>query len=331
MPRMHRSRMVLSLAAFATGWLLVGGCGDDASQMQWNASRDRNAQGDGTTDPGSKSGPSADATDAGGVTATCTQGPAYLHGDIWPLWWNYRVQCDRQHKALWRCEKGGGDCSEEKKAVDDCDVCKQKDGICIPRSRKGEKDGCCDEGACCDYDGKVGADEDTHFWGYYRMCRTDCDTRDFEYDKMAGTFYGKGWKYLGQWHLDLVEANGDGDVGFAKKGVRVEHKDGKGYVGADEGDGQAFDGALGSFGCYELPVGKEVAVRIGVHDWNGEPKKDEEGGILLAKLTPEPGHHYVVNAQGGIDDITRWDREPCEGPPKAISDKLGGLSCKSVR
>ena len=30
---------------------------------------------------------------------------AYLHGDLWPMWYNMRVACDPEHRAWWRCKR----------------------------------------------------------------------------------------------------------------------------------------------------------------------------------------------------------------------------------
>lgn len=325
---MH-ARVALAFAfALALTGVSLAACTGDEGALEGTPRREAGASPGGEAPRGSTTDPAGGSSDGdAGVAASCESGPAFLHGDVWPLWWNYRVSCDRERKALWRCEKGGGACEAEKGAVAGCNVCDQRDGICIPRSRKGEKDGCCAEGACCDYDGKAPPDEPTHFFGYYRMCRTDCDSRDYDYDAMEGSFYGKGWSMLGQWHLDLLERGTDTPIAFAKDGVRVEYKDGDGYVAA--GGGQGFDKALGYFGCFELPVGKPVTVRVGLHDWSGKPK-DEPGGIVAIELDPRPGHHYVIGATGQIEDVTRWDHGACVGPPSKIADRLGGLSCASA-
>jgi hypothetical protein len=63
----------------------------------------------------------AEAGDAD-VSSCPASGPAYVHGDLWPYWHNYRVACDRQHKWLWICEQrlGSGNCPAEQQRFDEC-------------------------------------------------------------------------------------------------------------------------------------------------------------------------------------------------------------------
>jgi hypothetical protein len=51
-----------------------------------------------------------------------SQGPAYVHGDLWAYWHNYRVACDAQHKWLWVCEQrlGADACGPERQRFEDC-------------------------------------------------------------------------------------------------------------------------------------------------------------------------------------------------------------------
>ncbi len=63
------------------------------------------------------------APDADVTPAECaTSGPAYVHGDLWAYWHNYRVACDRQHKWLWICEQrlGPDACGVERQRFEDC-------------------------------------------------------------------------------------------------------------------------------------------------------------------------------------------------------------------
>lgn len=75
-------------------------------------------------DAGRDAGP--DVADAGPVAdagrACPGDGPAYLHGDLWAFWFNYRVACSPQHRWLWICEQrhGAGGCPEEQRRFDDC-------------------------------------------------------------------------------------------------------------------------------------------------------------------------------------------------------------------
>ncbi|RMH44128.1 MAG: hypothetical protein D6689_03170 [Deltaproteobacteria bacterium] len=74
----------------------------------------------------SPDGAVADAAGPGGADATPSDcpgvGPAYVHGDLWAFWHNYRVACDRQHKWLWICERrfGAGNCPVEAQRFADC-------------------------------------------------------------------------------------------------------------------------------------------------------------------------------------------------------------------
>lgn len=50
------------------------------------------------------------------------EGPAYVHGDLWAFWHNYRVACDAQHKWLWVCEQrlGPEACGPERGRFEEC-------------------------------------------------------------------------------------------------------------------------------------------------------------------------------------------------------------------
>ncbi len=49
------------------------------------------------------------------------EGPAYLHGDLWAYWYNFRVACDGPHKWWWICEqRQPGQCQIEQAWFEDC-------------------------------------------------------------------------------------------------------------------------------------------------------------------------------------------------------------------
>jgi len=249
----------------------------------------------------------------------CNSPKAFLHGNVWPFWWNYRVQCDRQHKAAWLCQQQGRNCDVENQTYQSCDVCAEQDGICIPRTVPGASGGCCSAGCaegCCDYAGPVFPDsEATCFFGYYRSCRTDCDTRQYDYDSMVGHFYGKSWSELGSWSIRFLDATGN-DISAS---VVVGNK------GEDSDPQNAATDALGFFGCYELPTGSPVTVDVSLHDWVNGGRCNEDS-CMQSVVTPQPGKHYVW----GIDGIVEWhdfDRGACVGPPSDISMRLGDLAC----
>ena len=246
------------------------------------------------------------------------KGPAYLHGNVWPFWYNYRVQCDYEHKKYWRCKQNGGNCTQEKSDWKSCDVCKQKDGICIPRSRPGAGDGCCDESACCNYSGPGPPNESTHFWGYFRSCRTNCDTRDYDYQKLDGHFYGKSWKFLGEWSIHFYDSQGNDITGQIKGGKK----------GTDTKKAKESDDALGYFGCYELPTGQPITIKISLHDWDGKPATKQKD-LIEQTITPKPGKHYVWRSDG-LKPWSNFSRGTCVGPPSSIASRLGGLSCSSA-
>ena len=70
---------------------------------------------------GATPGPGDGALD-GGTPISCGDGPAYIHGDLWAFWWNFRVACAAQHRWLWICEQrfGEGSCPVEQQRFDDC-------------------------------------------------------------------------------------------------------------------------------------------------------------------------------------------------------------------
>jgi hypothetical protein len=262
---------------------------------------------------------SGGAAGQGGAPATCAAGPAYLHGNVWPFWYNYRVSCDLQHKQSWLCHEQGGDCTAQDQAWSSCNVCDEADGICIPRTAPGETDGCCDAGCgtgCCDYGGPYGDGEDTCFFGYYRSCRSDCDTRDYDYVALDGHFYGKGWSLLGDWSIQATDASTQEDL----TGTLVI-----GAQGQDHEPSLADTDALGYFGCVQIPTDRALHLVVMLHDWGGQAPYDR----VEADLTAVAGRHYVWGIHG-IEEWTAWDREPCVGPPAAIAARLGGLSCGSV-
>ena len=294
--------------------------GGDSADDTVSPAPDGDAVSGDTSTPGPSDGGDGSDTAEADTTppAPDCQGPAYLHGNVWAFWYNYRVMCDYEHKKYWRCQQTGGDCAEERQAWESCDVCRQQDGICIPRTRPGASDSCCDESACCDYEGPGPPDEETHFWGNFRSCRTDCDTRDYDYDQMEGHFYGKTWSGLGDWSLNFRDADGNPITDQIVGGTKGEDSE----PPLDPGD------ALGYFGCYQLPVGEPITIKISLHDWQGEPATKPRD-YLEQTITPKAGTHYVWT-KTGLAPWSDFDRGNCVGPPASIADRLGGPTCSTA-
>lgn len=109
--RLPTAALVLAALGACIG-SLSGGSDRDAEPSGYDAPAPIDAL------PGSDGG--SGTTDA---ATNCTgTGPAFIHGDLWAFWHNYRVACDRQHKWLWICEQrlGAGNCPEEAQRFSDC-------------------------------------------------------------------------------------------------------------------------------------------------------------------------------------------------------------------
>lgn len=122
--------VILTVACDSNEWLRDGGDGD--GDIEGDGDADSDADGDVDSDADSDSDIDADSDVDGDADSDadfdesddgCTgEGPAYIHGDLWPFWYNYRVACNAQHRWLWICEQrlGEGNCSAEQQRFDDC-------------------------------------------------------------------------------------------------------------------------------------------------------------------------------------------------------------------
>jgi len=89
---------------------------DDAAGSDDGAAPDGEPAGEGVDAP---LDPAADEEEAAECPGT---GPAYVHGDLWAFWYNFRVACSAQHRWAWICEQrlGEGSCPVETRRFEDC-------------------------------------------------------------------------------------------------------------------------------------------------------------------------------------------------------------------
>lgn len=240
--------------------------------------------------------------------------PAFFHGDVWPFWFNSRTVCDNEYKAYWRCMLQGGACTSADQEKRSCDRCEVIDGKCnesyVPGGSPCHHS--CDQGGSCDTldPGKKCG------YGYYSSCHADCAVSTFDYDALWGHFYGSRWTYMNDWYIRFYNAAG-GDI-TSSIGIGA-----KGEAGMN---GQAATDALGAFGCYQVPAGSPLKVRIALSGWTDGPSDNTDVNIYQT-FTPAPGKHYVWDLHGLHEAQSACDI------PEAIKNALRqpSLSCPSSK
>jgi len=313
------ARVLAMLAA-----TLLGGCSGTLNQPPASdgaGAPDRGSPGPldrGITDrPGARPDRPTAKPDA---AASCPKaGPAYLHGDLWPFWYNHRVKCDPEHRYHWLCEKvkaekGAGDCSKEKAIYAACDPTKYQ---------------------------------------YYEFGAPAHDTRKYDYGKLTNTFYGGKWGALKYNRFATLKVF-SGHLALPVSGKALHKKELLAYSSnpgepcaymkdtKNHGQGGCMMAApnrsdrFGAFAWIKLSPGKKLTVAglwlpmgpefPGCSEYTAGTclaRKSGPGkGLTIMPcyrfqhLTPEPGAHYLWS-YSGIKKLAG-----CAGPPKTIRDQF---------
>ncbi|MBW2971282.1 hypothetical protein KY320_03935 [Candidatus Woesearchaeota archaeon] len=271
-------------------------------------------------------------------------GNAYLHGNLWDIWYNIRVPCDKEHKAFWLCEKFNSPsaCASQRLAYQNCDIwttamnAPDGGGICVPNSVCNAH-GFADDYMCAG-------------WPYCEpRCVDDalCTTALFNYDNLKFMYYG--FKWSGDTHTSLtikiydyqatsiespnpiVDLSTHSDChclppgeGFCSDGnpdlspdQQCEWYAGTYYHRLSVGSGYV---APWVFGCINIPTNRKLTAIL----WIGFDQP-----ILIDQLTPEPGKHYLWGIKG-IEEWSDFDRGECVGPPKEVYNRLPSASCSTA-
>ena len=124
--------MLMDLTRLALAWVICSAC---AASAYSDRPRYRGAGDD----------PSEGNLIATGAAESCrTDGPAYLHGDLWVHWHNWRVKCDEQHRNVWRCEKRGRAFGFDQNRIEaECQSLREQFDRCIYHPEKSEEGGIC--------------------------------------------------------------------------------------------------------------------------------------------------------------------------------------------
>lgn len=264
-------------------------------------------------------------------------GPAYLHGDIWPRWWNEHTCCDDFHKFLWLCERfeysplfnDAPSCSSEKNLYEKC-----VDEIL--------ENNCADSPYCSCGGGRVVPRYPSCGISGNPAALEMCDTRTFNYDDYYSSttdrHYGLKWDGDIWTYLEIIDKDGNVLSGIASHPNFYSwtfRNDGKGYVGKNKDD-------YNTFACVELPTNQEITVYVQSQfldhpcdqspcdlsiDYAGEKR------FPSARVTfePEPGKHYIWRYPNEIEEWKDWDsRGECVGPPSDIANRLGGIRCSNA-
>ncbi len=254
----------------------------------------------------------------------CGGSYAYLHGDLWPMWYNMRVACDPEHRALWRCERIHGQGAQE------CDGLRAHYEECQSWASPWP---CLNWGVCAPVD--EGND-----------CGTDvpskCDTRTFDYDapNIWGTYYGLRWsrpelhRFL---TIKVHDASGNLIVAFSSNPQSADaYMDGQDNFGvgpAPQGFiqlAQTKDDRFGTFACIRLPAGQPLTLWAA---WMNEfchtcksdyPSYPNTPCSVELTMTFEPGRHYLWTERG-IEEMPT-----CDGPPPEIQARFPQASCSTV-
>lgn len=316
------SLLALPLAA-------VAGCGessDDPAQPGGGGAAVGGATSIGGSAPGGQGGASTGVGGSGGLEPACTGDFAYLHGDLWPFWYNFRVCCDAEHRALWRCESvhgpGSATCASLAATYQEC--------LGGPNASV-----CPNWGVCCFQASNGCEDPDAD---HVAVCTTD----DFAYDDPTvwGTYYGMRWSTETIHRFTTVKAwtaTGEQLIAFSSNPDDANaYMEGQANVGVGpepQGHIQAADepsDLFGSFACIRLPAGAPLELQGWWINEFAHTCKDDYWSQPNARcwtdrlpLVPEAGRHYLWTHRG-IELLPG-----CDGPSDILA-RLPGASCSTL-
>lgn len=106
---------------------------------------------------------------------------AYLHANLWSVWWNDRTRCGAERTFLEICQRRGeADCGRYRQAVDACDPLQIVPGQVGPEKQQQEL---CRRGAFPDIGG--------------------CDAREYDFARLRFWWYGAEWQ--GNWPVATIK------------------------------------------------------------------------------------------------------------------------------
>lgn len=308
----------------------AGGQGAQTTSGQGGATPDAGSTGGGGAAGGSvPDGGEPDSGSDAQPPVQCAGTYAYLHGDLWPMWYNMRVACDPEHKALWRCERAHGSGAAECAALQSHYQACQSWASPWP---------CLNWGVCAPTD--QGND-----------CGTDipskCDTTTFNYDDPAiwGSYYGLQWGSSTDLHrfltIHIRDSTSNLIIAFSARpqsgDAYMDGLDNFGVGPAPQGLIQLISGSqpgkyedkFGSFACIQLPAGEPLQLWAAwMNDFchtcssSYESYPNTPCNTELT-MTFEAGKHYLWTEQG-IELMAG-----CSGPPPEILARLPAASCST--
>jgi hypothetical protein len=273
-------------------------------------------------------GPGPDLRRPDAKPTICSGSHAYLHGDLWPMWYNMRMCCDGEHRAIWRCERingvGSSTCNALRAHYQGC--------LADPNAEV-----CPNWGVCC-FKGSNGCTDPTP--EYLKIC----DTRSIDYASPTiwGTYYGRQWGSGTTLHrfltLQVWDSAGTRIASFSSNpgeaDAYVEGVQNHGVGAQPQGFTQVIVDKLrdrfGSFACIRLPTGQPLTLQaIWMNDFCHTCKSSywsqPDTACRSAKLTltPEPGRHYLWTERG-LEKMSG-----CGGPPPEVAKWLPAAACST--
>jgi hypothetical protein len=258
-------------------------------------------------------------------------GPAYLHADLWSIFWNDRTRCGAERTFLHQCERRGEDCALQRRAVEACNPRTVIYGQVGPE-RQGER--LCQRGRYPDVGG--------------------CDASRYDFERLRYWWYGAEWQ--GNWPFATLKVfpagttnpmawAGRGLVAFSNLPMHAQaamggienhgiDRDGDGrsdshacaMSGVTSGDA-AYRRPFGGFAWVEVPTGTPVVVVAAAgtnfadrafsgcsrgsatqSPWIPGAPGSTLGCIYAVEQRFAPGRHYLFR-YGRIEAL------PASGPP----------------
>jgi len=318
------------------GWVLAlwlaAGCADGGATTR--AADARPTDPDGGAEPGDAPAPVA-PFDAGPTTspdageAPAPDDRAFLHADLWSIYFNDRTRCGAEAAFLDMCRRRGEDCARHRASWEACDPDRIVYGQIGPE-QQGMRN--CSRGPFPEIGG--------------------CDPRRFDFDRLRFHFYGAEWS--GNWPfatlkvfeagVDVRDALGDGLIAVSNVPGRAEaamdgisnhglpgRSAGCAMRGETSGD-EAYRRPFGGFAWIEVPTDRPVTVVAAAggsfggmgfagcdrgaptHEpWIGDAPGAVLGCVHRIEYRFEPGGHYLF-------DYGRIERLPRAAPPAVLVD-----------
>lgn len=297
------------------------GDGDTSSGGEGPATSD-GGSGEGSASPadGSSESDGGSGEETGEPWEPDPNGPAFLHADVWSVFWNDRTRCGAERTFLEICQRrGDADCSPYQAAYDACDPWMVVYGQVGPEQQANEL---CRRGLLPDEGG--------------------CVASEYDFDALRYLWYGAEWQ--GNWPIATLKVfpagadwTGGGELialsnlpGHAQAAMAGIDNHGLGWgcamQGATSGDA-AYQSPFGAFAWVEVPTGQPVIVAATAatnfadqqfqgcsrgaatqQPWITEAPGAELGCVYVQEVTFEPGHHYLWS-YGLIVEL------PQPGPP----------------